>query len=87
MTLRKLLLATTAVAMLGASVVPTLAQTTIRLVSKDLLTTNPDDMRLIEEIEAALKEKGQDIAQNGLAVPGIIVLQKGAEKRAVVGRV
>lgn len=61
MTLKKLLLATTAVAMMGATVAPVLAQTTLRLVSKDLLTTNPDDVRLIEEIEAGLKAKGLDI--------------------------
>lgn len=70
MTLKKLLLATTAMAMLGASVAPALAQTTLRLVSKDLLTTNPDDMRLIEEIEAALAEQGQDIDIQTIDLPG-----------------
>ena len=40
--LRRLLLATTAVAIIGALAVPAKAQTTLRLVSKDLLTTNPD---------------------------------------------
>lgn len=69
MTIRNLLLATTAVALLGASVAPALAQTTLRLVSKDLLTTNPDDMRLIEAIEAGLKEKGYDIDIQTIDLP------------------
>lgn len=70
MTLRKLLLATTAVAMLGATAAPALAQTTIRLVSKDLLTTNPDDMKEIEAIEAGLKAQGHDIDIQTVDLPG-----------------
>lgn len=61
MTLKKLLLATTAFALLGAMAAPAFAQTTLRLVSKDLLTTNPDDVKEIEAIEAALKAQGTDV--------------------------
>ncbi|HEY0034693.1 MAG TPA: extracellular solute-binding protein [Devosia sp.] len=61
MTLKKLLLATTAMAMLGTFAAPAFAQTTVRLVSKDLLSTNPDDVKEIEAIEAALKAQGKDI--------------------------
>ena len=68
--LKKLLLATTAMAMLGALAAPGMAQTTIRLVSKDLLTTNPDDVREIEAIEAALKENGHDIDIQTVDLPG-----------------
>ncbi len=68
--LRRLLLATTAVAIIGALAVPAMAQTTLRLVSKDLLTTNPDDMREIEAIEAALKAKGLDIDIQTVDLPG-----------------
>ncbi|WP_248306355.1 extracellular solute-binding protein [Devosia oryzisoli] len=70
MTLKKLLLATTAMALLGATAAPTLAQTTIRLVSKDLLTTNPDDVKEIEAIEAALKAKGTDVDIQIVDMPG-----------------
>ena len=58
---RKLLLASTAMVMIGALAVPALAQTTLRLVSKELLTTNPDDVKEIEAIEAALKAQGTDL--------------------------
>ena len=68
--LRNLLLATTAVAMLGAAAAPALAQTTVRLVSKDLLSTNPDDMKEIEAIEAALKAQGHDIDIQTVDLPG-----------------
>src|SRR5687768_14699990 len=70
MTLKKLLLATTAVAMLGGLAAPAFAQTTVRLVSKDLLTTNPDDVREIEAIEAALKAQGHDIDIQTIDLPG-----------------
>ncbi len=70
MTIKKLLLATTAVAMLGALATPVLAQTTLRLVSKDLLTTNPDDVKEIEAIEAALKAQGHDIDIQTIDLPG-----------------
>ncbi|MBK8082531.1 MAG: extracellular solute-binding protein [Devosia sp.] len=68
--LRRLLLATTAVAIIGALAVPAMAQTTLRLVSKDLLTTNPDDMKEIEAIEAALKAKGLDVDIQTVDLPG-----------------
>ncbi len=70
MTLKKLLLATTAMAMVGTLAVPAFAQTTIRLVSKDLLTTNPDDVREIESIEAALQAQGMDIDIQTIDLPG-----------------
>lgn len=70
MTLKKLLLATTAMAMLGGMVAPALAQTTIRLVSKDLLTTNPDDVKEIEAIEAGLKAQGTDVDIQIVDMPG-----------------
>ncbi len=68
--LRRLLLATTAVAIIGALAAPAMAQTTLRLVSKDLLTTNPDDMKEIEAIEAALKAKGVDVDIQTIDLPG-----------------
>jgi len=70
MTLNKLLLATTALALVGVMAAPAMAQTTIRLVSKDLLTTNPDDMREIEAIEAGLKAQGMDIDIQTVDLPG-----------------
>lgn len=70
MTLKKLLLATTAMAMLAGFAAPTMAQTTIRLVSKDLLSTNPDDVKEIEEIEAGLKAAGHDIDIQTVDLPG-----------------
>jgi len=70
MTLKKLLLATTAIAALGAMAMPAMAQTTLRLVSKDLLTTNPDDVKEIEAIEAALKAQGTDVDIQIVDLPG-----------------
>jgi len=70
MTLKKLLLATTAFAMLGGMAAPAMAQTTLRLVSKDLLTTNPDDVKEIEAIEAALKAQGTDVDIQIVDMPG-----------------
>lgn len=70
MTLKKLLLATTAMAMVGALAAPAMAQTTLRLVSKDLLTTNPDDMKEIEAVEAALKAQGTDVDIQTIDLPG-----------------
>ena len=61
MMFKKLLLASTAMAMIGALAVPALAQTTLRLVSKEMLTTNPDDVREVEAIEAGLKAQGIDV--------------------------
>ena len=68
--LRNLFLATTAVALLGSAAAPALAQTTIRLVSKDLLTTNPDDVKEIEAIEAGLKAQGTDVDIQIVDMPG-----------------
>lgn len=70
MTLKKLLLATTAFALLGGMVAPAMAQTTLRLVSKDLLTTNPDDVREFEAIEAGLKAEGTDVDIQIIDMPG-----------------
>ena len=67
--LKKILLASTALAFAFATV-PAMAQTTLRLVSKDLLTTNPDDMKEIEAIEAALKAQGHDIDIQTIDLPG-----------------
>jgi len=58
--LKRLLLASTAMALAFATV-PAMAQSVpLRIVSKDLLTTNPDDVREIEAIEAGLKAQGHD---------------------------
>jgi putative aldouronate transport system substrate-binding protein len=70
MKLRKILLATTAFALFGALAAPAMAQTTLRLVSKDLLTTNPDDVKEIEAIEAALKAQGTDVDIQIMDLPG-----------------
>lgn len=70
MRLNKLLLASTALVMLGALATPAFAQTTLRLVSKDLLTTNPDDVKEIEAIEAALKAQGTDVDIQIVDLPG-----------------
>ena len=70
MTLKKLLLATTAFALLGAMAAPAMAQTAIRLASKDLLTTNPEDVKEIEAIEAALKAQGTDVDLQIVDLPG-----------------
>jgi putative aldouronate transport system substrate-binding protein len=60
--LRKLLLTTTALAMSLALAVPAMAEPTkIRLVSKDLLTTNPPDVAHVERIEEALRAQGTDL--------------------------
>ena len=67
--LKRLLLASTALAFAFATV-PAMAQTTLRLVSKDLLTTNPDDVKEIEAIEAALKAQGTDVDIQIIDLPG-----------------
>ena len=60
--LRKLLLATTALALSLALAVPATADPVkIRFVSKDLLTTNPPDVAHIERIEEALRAQGTDL--------------------------
>lgn len=62
MLIRKLLMAGMASAAVMALTVPALAQpVTIRLASKDLLTTNPPDVAHIERIEAALAERGTEV--------------------------
>jgi putative aldouronate transport system substrate-binding protein len=67
--LRKLLLTSTALALAFATV-PVMAQTTLRIVSKDLLTTNPDDVKEIEAIEAALQAQGTDVDLQIVDLPG-----------------
>lgn len=60
--LRRLLLGTTALLALTAFTLPALAApVTLRVVSKDLLTSNPEDVRLIEAIEAGLAAQGEEI--------------------------
>ena len=59
--LKTLLMTTTAVALGLALAAPAGAQTVIRLVSKDLLSTNPPDVAHVERIEAALKAQGTDL--------------------------
>src|SRR6218665_1702993 len=60
--LKRLLMTTTALALGLALAVPAYADpTVIRLVSKDLLSTNPPDVAHIERIEAALKAQGTDL--------------------------
>ena len=59
MLMRKLLLATTALAF---AIAPAFAEpVVIRMVSKDLVSTNPPDVKHIERIEAAMAAKGTDI--------------------------
>ncbi len=61
--LGKLILGVTTAAALMASVaMPAFADpVTIRVVSKDLTTSNPDDVKLMKAYEEALKAKGTDI--------------------------
>lgn len=59
--LRKLLLASTALALTFAVAMPASAQTVIRFVSKDLLSTNPPDVAHIQRIEDALRAQGTDL--------------------------
>lgn len=59
--LKTLLLTTTALALGLALAAPAGAQTTIRLVSKDLLSSNPPDVAHIERIEEALRAQGTDL--------------------------
>ncbi len=59
---RLILGATTAVALMASVVMPAFADpVTIRVVSKDLTTSNPDDVKLMKAYEEALKAKGTDI--------------------------
>lgn len=59
--LKRLLLTTTALALGLTLAMPASAQTVIRFVSKDLLSTNPPDVAHIERIEQALKAQGTDL--------------------------
>jgi putative aldouronate transport system substrate-binding protein len=69
--LRKLLLASTALAVTVALGLPALAQSTpIRIVGKDLLTTNPDDVNHIQRIEDAMKANGHDVDLQLVDLPG-----------------
>ena len=68
---RTLLLGATALSLSLSFVVPSLADpVTLRLVSKDLLTTNPDDVKEIAAIQAALKAKGTDLNIQIVDMPG-----------------
>lgn len=59
---RLILGATTAVALMASVAMPAFADpVTIRVVSKDLTTSNPDDVKLMKAYEEALKTKGTDI--------------------------
>jgi putative aldouronate transport system substrate-binding protein len=65
------MLSTAAMALVGALAVPAFAQSVpIRIVSKDLLTTNPDDVKEIEAIEAGLKAAGTDVDLQIMDLPG-----------------
>jgi putative aldouronate transport system substrate-binding protein len=60
--LRKLLLASTALVVAAALALPAAAQgTPIRIVSKDLLSTNPPDVAHIQRIEDALNAQGLNV--------------------------
>ncbi|WP_156133961.1 extracellular solute-binding protein [Ensifer sp. ZNC0028] len=61
--LGKLILgATTAMALMASVAMPAFADpVTIRVVSKDLTTSNPNDVKLMKAYEEALKAKGTDI--------------------------
>lgn len=101
MLVRKLLLASTALALMTGLA---MAQATpIRIVSKDLLTTNPQDVAHIERIEKALAAQGTevdiqivDLPSSGYAdalgvmllsgdIPDIIYFQGGDAKMAEQG--
>ena len=59
---RTLLMGATALSLSLALAVPVLADpVTLRLVSKDLLTSNPDDVKEMQAIEAAMKAAGTDL--------------------------
>jgi putative aldouronate transport system substrate-binding protein len=69
--LRKLLMATTALALTAALALPAMAQSVpIRIVGKDLVTTNPDDVNHIQRIEDAMKAKGHDVDLQLVDLPG-----------------
>jgi putative aldouronate transport system substrate-binding protein len=64
-------LGATALSLSLALIVPSVADpVTLRLVSKDLLTTNPDDVKEMQAISAALKAKGEDITIQTIDLPG-----------------
>jgi putative aldouronate transport system substrate-binding protein len=69
--LKKFLLASTAIAVAAALAVPAFAQSIpIRIVGKDLLTTNPDDVNHIQRIEDAMKAAGHDVDLQLVDLPG-----------------
>ncbi len=69
--LRKLLMVSTAIAVAAALAVPAFAQSIpIRIVGKDLLTTNPDDVNHIQRIEDAMNAKGHDVDLQLVDLPG-----------------
>lgn len=71
MLVKTLMSTTAAVVLLGSLAAPAFADPVVlRLVSKDLLTTNPDDIKEIEAIEAALKAKGTDVDIQIVDMPG-----------------
>ncbi len=70
----------------GEDAIPGLADpVTIRVVSKDLLTTNPDDVKLVKNIEEALKAQGTDIAHPDRR-SALFRLCRQAERHAALGR-
>ena len=67
---RTLLLGATALSMSLGFIVPALADpVTLRIVSKDLSTQNPDDVRELKAIEDAMRAKGTDIHLEIVEVP------------------
>ncbi|HEY0207709.1 extracellular solute-binding protein [Acerihabitans sp.] len=62
MSAKKVLTIMAALALFAGMTLPAWADpVTIRVVSKDLLSTNPDDVRLLKNYEAAMKAKGTDL--------------------------
>ncbi len=69
--LRRTLLATTALVVTAALAMPALAQSIpLRIVGKDLLTTNPDDVNHIQRIEDAMRAQGHDLDLQLVDLPG-----------------
>jgi putative aldouronate transport system substrate-binding protein len=68
---KKLLITTTALAIAGALALPAWADPIpIRIVGKDLLSTNPDDVNHIQRIEDAMRERGFDLDLQLVDLPG-----------------
>ncbi len=68
--LKRLLLASTVLAVTAVLATPALAQTTLRIVGKDLLTSNPDDVNHVQRIEDAMKAQGQNVELELVDLPG-----------------